>query len=221
MGDIINDALLHKITIERDYPKEMCEKSYPDRYSASVFEKVNEIYTTELQDNYKKWKSGLNYKTKRKIKIGGIVHRKLSSDFHIYTGFGSFVLLEEIYNINTNEYLQETKKIKNEIDEYNNIVQKHNTCVRIKIEEIKKLQRWDNFVEFEGMCYGVPHILNKIHRRDNCFGELLIKSTETESYECRACNLGVFSNGCSCSRSTYYTYKCNKCDFTTTRSYIL
>ena len=59
------------LIIERHYPSKRQEKSYPERYDNSIFEKLNEMNAdTELQNYYKKWKDGINYKTNRKIKIG-------------------------------------------------------------------------------------------------------------------------------------------------------
>ena len=69
----------HQI-IERYNPIKKQKLSYPSRYDNSVFEKFNEINTnTKLQNDYKKWKDGINYETNRKIEIGGKIHRKLKN----------------------------------------------------------------------------------------------------------------------------------------------
>jgi len=110
----MNDELIlleEPIIIERQYPTKKQEKVYPERYDNSVFEKLNEMNTdTELQNDYKKWKDGINYKTNRKIKIGGKINRELKEKFMIHSCKG--ILFDTLNNINANEYLQETKKNK-------------------------------------------------------------------------------------------------------------
>ena len=72
------------LIIERHYPSERQEKSYPERYNNALFERLNEINADKkLQNDYKKWKDGINYKTNRKIKIGGKIHRELKQKFMI------------------------------------------------------------------------------------------------------------------------------------------
>ena len=121
--------------IERQYPTKKREKTYPERYDNYVFEKLNEMNDDiELQNDYKKWKDGINYKTNRKIKIGGKIHRELKQKFmisysHNYSighQIRSSVLFEDLININADDYLQETKKINNEIDAENIIIKNYN-----------------------------------------------------------------------------------------------
>ena len=91
----------------------------------------------ELQNDYKKWKDGINYKTNRKIKIGGKIHRELKQKFmisysHNYSMWSqtrSSVLFEDLININADDYLQETKKINNEIDAENIIIKNYNAVL--------------------------------------------------------------------------------------------
>jgi len=49
-------------TILRYYPVMKEEKKYPLRYNCFVFEKFNEMNTNaELQNDFTKWKNGINY----------------------------------------------------------------------------------------------------------------------------------------------------------------
>jgi len=58
---------------------------------------------TELRNYYKKWKDGINYKTNRKIKIGGKIHRELKEKCMIYScGWILFDTLNHIYSFNFN-----------------------------------------------------------------------------------------------------------------------
>jgi hypothetical protein len=159
---IISDKSLIKIKtsfsveetlkIERQYPTKKPLKKYPERYDNFVFEKLNEMNDdTKLQNDYKKWKDGINYKTNRKIKIGGKLHKELKEKFMI-----KGVLIDILNNINVNEYIQETKKINDEIDIENIAIKDYNISVNTIIEKIQKLERWNDFIEFEGKKYGIP-----------------------------------------------------------------
>lgn len=195
--------------IERQYPTKKQEKTYSKRrYDISVFEKLNEMNgNTELQNDYKKWKDGINYKTNRKIKIDGKIHRKLEEQFMIYTCGG--VLFDTLNNINADEYLQETKKINNEIDLENDIIKDYNNLVDSIIEKIQKLERWNDFIEFEGKCYGITSkVLNNIHLENDCFGEMIFTHKETEY---------TFNDRPFCNyddkETTFSIYKCSKCNY--------
>ena len=77
-------------------------------------------------------------------------------------------------------------KIINEIDVENAIIKDYNKLVDSIIEKIQKLERWNDFIEFEGKKYG---LINKIKYRHNekynvhiendCFGEMVFTRKET------------------------------------------
>lgn len=194
--------------IERQYPTKKREKTYPERYDNSVFEKLNEMNgDTELQNDYKKWKDGINYKTNRKIKIDGKIHRELKQKFMIYTCGG--VLFDTLNSINAYEYLQETKKNINEIDIENAIIKDYNKLVDSIIEKIQKLERWNDFIEFEGKCYGITNkVLNNIHRENDCFGEMVFTRKET-AYTSNGRPFCLYED----TETTYSIYKCSKCNY--------
>jgi len=196
--------------IERQYPTKKREKTYPERYDLSVFEKLNKMNgDTELQNDYKKWKDGINYKTNRKIKIDGKIHRELKQKFMIhYT-----ILFEDLTSINSHEYLKETKKIINEIDDENAIIKNYNKLVDSIIEKIQKLKGWNEFIEFEGKYYGITNkVLNNIHRENDCFGEMVFMMKKEK--ECKGCRDGMAFNGSySCSCYSYDINKCKNCGF--------
>lgn len=195
--------------IERYYPNKKNEKSYLLRYDNFVFEKFNEMNANiELQNDYKKWKDGINYKTNRKIKIEGKIHTELKQKFMINYGFSS-VLFEDLNNINIHEYLQETKKINNEIDCENTEIKRYNVLVDIIIEKINKLNRWYEFVEFEGKKYGIIYkIKDNIHIENDCFGEMIFthKKTTYRSNDRPFCI-------CDDTETTYLIYNCCKCNY--------
>lgn len=201
--------------IERQYPTKKREKTYPERYDNSVFEKLNEMNgDIELQNDYKKWKDGINYKTNRKIEIGGKTHSNINKFMINYShnySFGSqmrsSVLFEKLNNINSHKYLQETEKINNEIDVENDVIKDYNKLVDSIIEKIQKLEGWNEFIVFEGKKYGLIHkIKNNIHIENNCLGEMIFTHEETEytSNDRPFCN---YKDG----ETTFSIYKCSKC----------
>jgi hypothetical protein len=208
--------------IRRQYPIKKQEKPYPVRYDNSVFEKLNEMNgDMELQNDYKKWKDGINYNTNRKIKIDGKIHRELkqkfminySHNYNLTSQMRSYVLFENLNNINSHEYLQETKKINNEIDLENDVIKDYNKVVDSVIEKIQKLEGWNEFIEFEGNYYGIiSKVLNNIHRENDCFGEMIFHMEK--EYECKGCRDGIMFNGSyKCSCYVYNINKCSKCGF--------
>ena len=192
--------------IERQYPSKKLKKTYPNRHNVSVFEKLNQMNAdTELQNDYIKWKDGINYNTNRKIKIGGKIHEKLKQKFMIYSYKN--ILFDTLNNINADEYLQKNKKIIYKIDNENDMIKDYNKLVDSIIEKIQKLEKWNDFIEFEGKCYGITSkVLNNIHIENNCLGEMIFTRKETEY---------TFNDRPFCNYDdkeiTYSIYKCSKC----------
>lgn len=184
--------------IIRKYPTIKDTNLYKDRYNKEHFEKYKEI--KESIENYEKWKIGINYKTNRKIKIGGKTHSQLGYEiFYIKVG-NSHIIFTDLDDINIEVYIQETEKLKKEIENYNLLV--YNA-----INKINLLEKWEEYTVFEGMKYGIHNVYEDIHRSNDCFG--LIIEDYFESCNCNCCeNWG----GCSNSSGTQY-YKCKKCDF--------
>ena len=196
--------------IERYYPPKKTEKPYPSRYKKSVFEKCSEMITnTELQDDYNKWKSGINYKTNRKIKVGGKIHTELKQKFMIGRPNYRSVLFSDLADITECDYLQETECINNEIDIENASIKEYNALVDSVIENIKKLESWNEFIDFEGKKYGITSkVSNNIHRENDCFGEMVFMCNETE----HDLNDRAFCHYDDKS-TTYSIYKCCKCGY--------
>jgi len=108
------------------------EIKYPIRYTEYVFEKYNEmIKYVKLQQDYDKWKNGINYNTNRKIKIGGKVHTTLGNKFYIHyihllysNGISKMkccIMFKDLSDINQVDYLYGTKTIYESIDIQNKV----------------------------------------------------------------------------------------------------
>lgn len=199
--------------IERIYLSHKIEKCYPDRYDNAVFEEFNKMNSdTQFQNDYKKWKAGINYKTNRKIKIGGKTYKELEkSRFSIKLTlnhrFWGFISFDELKNIDAVKYLEETEKIKHEIDIENAGIKDYNKKIDIVVEKIKNLESWDDFVEFEGKKYGLIYkTKNNIHIENNCLGKMIFIEERTE-YDIAA---SLYKND---RETTYKITKCNKCNY--------
>lgn len=183
--------------ILRKYPTLKDERLFEDRYTKENFEKYTQIKNSI--ENYEKWKIGINYKTNRKMKIGGKTH--------IQFGYENFYIKHEIFTelhgINIELYIQETEKLKNEI-------LSHNVKVNEIICKINKLEKWVDFVEFGGIKYGIQKIYNNIHRENDCNGN--INKTEVFIRECRECRGSTsFTEPCRCEYKT--NIECVKCGY--------
>lgn len=197
--EISNIPIEEPQKIKRQYLFHRHEKEYPIRYNNAVFEKFNEMNSdTALQNDYKQWKTGINYKTNRKITIGKKLHRELREKFmisysHNYrVGYEtrSSVLFEDLTNINSDIYLQETDKINNDIDIENSVIKDYNKTIDSIVEKIKKLESWDDFIVFEGKKYGLVNKIKKnIHMENNCYGKMVYLESGIYSFhKCSKCN---------------------------------
>lgn len=181
------------------------EKSdYPRRYTADDFDELDKLLKNKnFEIDYEKLKTGINPLTNRKIKIGGKIYCKIEDKFKI-----SGVLFVELKKYNKEQYLQETNEIYSLIDKENNIINEYNKSIRNIIKKIKELKKWNDFIEYEGIKYGIPNVLNNIHRTNDCFGNM--KETCFKSCSCHLCEDW---GGCNNPKSTQY-YKCEKCNYT-------
>ena len=195
-----NRSILYEehLKIIRRYPDIKTLESHPyGRYNAYHFNKLND---EELKNQYNKWKKGINYNTNRKITIDGKLHKNIGEKFFF---FGKCIF-EVLIDINRDEYLKETKKINNLIDIKNEEIHEYNELVYNTIEKINLLEKWNDFVEFEGIKYGIDIIHNNIHRENDCFG--VIKFDHYEECCCSTCNWR------SCGSSGTEYVKCEKCN---------
>ena len=177
---------------------------YPYRYTNEAFDRFNEMYNDpEIRENCNKWKEGINPYTNRKIKIGGKTYDSIKDDFMIYFLYGTrwtriFYLK---LNIDQEMYKEETIQLNNEIDRENEVISS-------KIEQIKCLKSWNDFVIYDGMKYGLKTVLNNIHRENDCFGKM---ECYMKKHKCKGCRNGHTGYQCLC--DNYTMNKCNKCGY--------
>ena len=96
----------------------------------------------------------------------------------------------------------------------NNFIKKKNSLIKEAQDKIQNLKKWHEYIEFNGEKYGVPTILNNIHRTDDCNGDMILINSTYE--ECNKCENGMWSCGRNCSYRINY-YKCENCGFKTSK----
>ena len=200
--------------IIRNYPSMKHEKPYDmARYTKGDFERHEEI--AKSREDYEKWKGGINHttKTKRKIKIGGNLHRQLGHDYFSINRGNSSVLFTELDGINVELYMQETNELKKAIEDYNLQVRDYNLRVSEAIRQINALESWEEFIEFEGLKYGIPHEYKGVHRENNCLGLI---TEDRDRYEGCTCHCCEDWGGCSNPTGRKY-YQCNGCGYNYTK----
>ena len=171
--------------IIHNYPK--LKDTRLKRFTQEVLEEYSRISINI--ENYTKWKMGINYKTNRKINIGGKTYIKIGEENH-------FLKYEKVHGIDIKSYLEETKKIKQKIEDYNFKIYEI-------IEKINLLKDWHEYIEFEGEKYGIPKIYQGIHRENNCLGEIRQFSKD--------CTCSSCENWFGCGNSTISYNFCEKC----------
>jgi len=197
------------MNIIRTYPNYKNKLKKPNRFNTEHFETFNKmIDDKDLMSNYQKWKQGINYKTNRKIKIDGDTHKKIDC-FHKYI-FGDSIYIDDVININQDDYLKETFEMEKDIANKNEEIKRYNDIVKSVIDKIKNLQKWDDFIEFEGKYYGlVNKVRNNIHIENSCNGEMIFIETKREF---------VFRDRPFCYTEDtdyeYDVYECRNCNFT-------
>jgi hypothetical protein len=201
------------INIIREYPQHKDKKYYTSRITEEAFHKYDKITTSEFISRYNMWKSGINPNTNRKIKINGKVHEKLKYEFQIKyicsNGRDSSIIFEKLNDIKRTEYIEKTKLDILELNSLNSVIDIYNKSVDTANEKIKKIDKWDMVVEFDGNPYGTPiKVINHIHIENNCGGVIVFIREETKYFinDRPFCN---YSDG----ETTYNLFKCKKCNY--------
>jgi len=171
--------------IKRYLPRKQCEISqyhiYPRRFTRKDFDEYERIMKDdEIRRKYDMWKSGINPNTKKKIKINGPLHRAIGRQFCIPEQINErgrkikripFKKFDQIKNVD--KYLEREQIM---IDKTNNDVRAWNEQCAIVIKSISELKDWNDCVRFDDTSsYGLPHVLNKVHRTNNCNGKITLK----------------------------------------------
>jgi hypothetical protein len=161
---------MNNIKIERDYPKY--------KILEEIFDKYNElIKIPNYIDNYTKLLNGINPNTNKKIKINGPTYNNIINKYIIYGKLFNnqykSIIFTELNNINQLEYINETNKIKNEIDKNNKPIIEYNNNVKNIISQIDNLKKWDDYIMFDNKYYGInKNIIDNIHIKIIVMGKL-------------------------------------------------
>ena len=195
------------MNIKRSLPvKKTCSFKFSEEDIEKYFKSEEVIKDMELKikRDTEFLEKGINYITRRKIKIHGRTYDNISRI--IWLRNSKLQKCKEISKLNKKVYLKELRIELEKIDEYNKKVE------RI-IEDVKKL-KWDEFIELDGEKYGIPEVYNMIHRENNCLGKMIEKGRCVIEYECSHCkNWYGYSGTCHCYNKIIISYKCDKCGY--------
>jgi len=89
------------------------------------------------------------------------------------------------------------------------LIKEYNILIDNIIEKIKHLKKWNDFVEFDGIKYGLNNtVINNIHVEHDCFGEMIFINKEeyVKLHDRPFCNYDD-------TRITYLNYICSKCNY--------
>lgn len=204
---------------------------YPNRYTEDELIKSAQMHkcfisNTEFQSRYKKWISGINYATGKKITINSSYYNRIKKQLIEFIGRDIWLNEMNTYpkfkDIDIEDYVKTTIMMQAEIDAINveraaavkakeKELEPYNDQIQSIIKDIKQLKLFDEYIEFEGKKYGISKIHLGYHREDNCLGKL----DEINYYEPCTCHLceDWFGRGCNWDggRERSY-YKCKKCE---------
>jgi hypothetical protein len=151
------------------------------RYEKNVFYQYHAIINnTNIQKDYAIWKSGRDYNTNRKIKIGGPKHRYLEKRFYIFTNEhnnkhyeGDYKLFTILEGINEETYHNETLAIRQSEEDTNRLIDAYNETVTVVQYQVDALDKWFHYIEFEGKKYGIKEWKDGVHRKQDCMGRII------------------------------------------------
>jgi hypothetical protein len=162
--------------ILRDYPKINVLIQHVERYTVKELDAMRLIAEDQyIKKDFYTWKGGINPETGEPINVIDPRNKHLSKKYGYYNIYGRYMYLGDIYKIAETDmanYEKETKKIRGKL--YFEAIKrdKQNRRILAIRKQIKELSSWSDFVIFEGKKYGLPHVVNDIHRTANCGGEI-------------------------------------------------
>jgi hypothetical protein len=163
---------------------------------------------------YELWREGINPQTNGLMIIGGKTHKGLEKKYAYKKILGRLYHIEtikKIAKIDLQKYRQSIDKIyMNHI--VNDELDGYNEKIRNLSAKINSLERWNDCVEFEGKFYGLPDILDNIHRRDDCMSEIMSCSLDEDIVmgaviDKVSGSRKIVVKQCVGCRATYYNYE--------------
>tara|TARA_Y100000389_G_scaffold172859_1_gene181598 strand:+ start:3708 stop:4043 length:336 start_codon:yes stop_codon:yes gene_type:complete len=107
--------------------------------------------------------------------------------------------------------LKETFEMVKDINNKNKDIDRYNDIVVSVIDKINNLQKWEDYVEFEGEYYGLVYkVKNDIHMENACYGKMIFIETKRDIV-CRDRPLVLYTEDTD---YEYDVYKCNNCQYT-------
>lgn len=190
--------------ITRFYPLHKSKIQYPIRCDLLLKNYQQMTNDKEFMEKYNKVKSGIDYRTDKRILRNGVIHKKLMKEL---SKEHNIALMDGgLKKINIEQYLNDSKRIYREIDDENKEIEKYNHLVDKTINEIRQLKSWNDFVEFDGKKYGIQKIFENVHRENDCNGAMNYYGSEF--CQCFLCN-----NFDGCGSKGLSFYQCENCQY--------
>jgi hypothetical protein len=206
--------------IIHSFPLYIEEPSKPFKHGIKPQRIKDKMFDTIKTYKFQKWLNGQNPITERNIKINGRIHRKVGRDLGYNMIDKKVIIMNNreirLYKEKTKclfeEWEKEVEKWEKEVEEWEKEVEKvksYNESINSTILKIKNLQDWNEYILFDGKKNGLPPVHNKIHRENDCMGNIV----EYYYRECRCHNCEDWG-GRSCNGEATQYYKCSGCDYT-------
>jgi len=169
---------------------------------------LEEYDTLMLRSDFRVWLSGYNPQTGRSCKIRHKVHEQIRKK----SGYKPHAIYEQLHQLDRAKFLralaEEDARYERELTrareecifEYDDVMQRY-ARVKAREDEIEReyegvrariaTLHWDETVEFQGLYYGVPPVLDSIHRENDCGGHIVARTV------CSRTSIGsVFTHTC-------------------------
>ena len=188
------------MNLVRRLPRTRTLLRYPKRYTLEMFERYDEMISDpKIMRDYETLMSGRNPRTRRPIKRGGAVFRRVRLDFYIGPeGNRWSVLFTDLEDIDRSAYFAESEKLLKELVLKNIAIETRNKLIPGVRERIRALTSWSDFVEFEGRRYGLSSRItaDMRHQEDDCFGSVSLEKSESRemtinTYSCEKCGARI------------------------------
>ena len=158
----------------------------------------------------------------RRLQIGKQTYNNLMAEFERFDYLYKMVnthkwtiatIIDYIENTTTPlsvKYQTELSQIKKQ----NKLSQILWDSIRHKLQhKINKLTDWNDYIEYDGVKYGLNHIVDRVHRENNCMGKITDTPIPTDPCRCSSCENWF---GCGRDIGAKYIKKCDNCEYTHT-----
>lgn len=159
---------------------------------------LEEYDTLMLRSDFRVWLSGYNPQTGRSCKIRHKVHEQIRKK----SGYKPHAIYEQLHQLDRAKFLralaEEDARYERELTrareecifEYDDVMQRY-ARVKAREDEIARVYdavrariatlHWNETIAFRGAHYGVPPVLDGIHRKNDCGGRVVTRTISSRA----------------------------------------